>query len=699
MTEDICLLRRTMGEKTPSISFGHQNYRDFLAAVYITSENEDESKRDALLAENLQEFILPFEIRRFVGELLSEHRYAKNGDSTLLELLKNKAEGHTVHNIAEIHKALGLLESTLDYFVTVDFSKINFKDIDKDKVLLFVKKILQKTQTSRLITELVGKIAHCGEMDSSTLRSIERALRISIKAATDAKPEVSKQFFQTWQDWFIMVYGLKPEIIYCILSANIKRSTKQQDRLTKVVEDALRPNKSGLLFKLVTKKKFITFLDKVIAEKAAAQITQATNKANIFQKQGDILNIFEQVAKKKDHLGQLTDLLVEHPKLHPVLVDSLYEIAKWNSLVSNYVILVICHCLICDLEEGFKLVELLYEKTRHEQDPEVKALVQWKIYSSLNFTVQESKFKNSQHAQYHNQFEENKDFYYSRFKPLMNSITKEIVSSFLRGEWADRKYGFAYYFPLGVLSEFDTTLGDQFTRKLIMDTVFVSSGMENIRLLQRFIFEIACLSANSFHTQFEEYKEQAYFTLTEVVEQILICFRKLAPAEKKAVTQSLTEMFAILSYIDPVKTAAQFGELVRTHSNNTLLLQMSEILEDQKQNAFSKLLAYENMEAVNTNKYFISDLFQKKKSVRDHIDNCKNTWLFSDLGVNMLTQIAEARDFVSEKVLRDLMANSDVYQKTPQKFFSSLLLQVFTNLNNKADLEYGGNPTWGRDVC
>jgi len=505
-------------------------------------------------------------------------------------------------------------------------------------------------------------------------------------AATDSKPELTGRFFHVWWQWVKDIYSYKEQIVSSILLVSAGVGGKNEEQLTRTVEKVLHSEIKvlpGIVSSLVVKQNDVSLFDKYLARKASSQIVQSLNRANLLQGEGHILTIFDEAEKKQQHLILLLDRLLEPPSVDDNLVESIYEVARWNSIVANFVILNICYLLINDLGQGFELVSELYKKSNAADDPECKALVNWKIYSSINFAVQESKFKESAARNNLSCFEDNKAFYISSFKPLMNLISADIVSGWINGERAEGDYGFAYYFPLGVLAEFDMSIGDNFTKRLVIESVFDEEGIRNISLLQRFIYETSCLAADSYHAKFESYMKESFHTLTQIVEMIITLYEKLSPGEENALKYSLFEAFSILSYLDPVQTTAHFSELIRTYGSSSLLLAMAEKIEEQRQCAFSRCIVDDDYFTPNisSSAYFVSDSLKNRTNIKDLIDNCRDTWMFSDLGVSTLTQSDVAKDYIGKKIIRDLLNNCNTYAKAPEQFISSLILTALAELN------------------
>ena len=97
------------------------------------------------LQHQFKSYRVPFDIKMFVGELLGEREINRSAPlkkilSKCQPVIRGTDKDYTVENIFEIYKTLDTLNPT--EFIDVEFEKLNFNDVDTDKIVAFVKDAL-----------------------------------------------------------------------------------------------------------------------------------------------------------------------------------------------------------------------------------------------------------------------------------------------------------------------------------------------------------------------------------------------------------------------------------------------------------------------------------------------------------------------------------------------------------------------------
>gem|GEM_PF-4727554 len=694
LTNDICLLTRPE-QLDPRYSryiyFQHQNYRDFFAAVYIAVVDREDNLEPSTLESRLEQTLLPFDIRRFLGEILGEHYLgmeATGRQSTLCRILeKGNISGYGVLNISEIHKSLGVLE--LHHYTAVDFAQINFFDIEKRKILVFIRGITDKATAGQLLKEVMAKKSHQPVGEYGNLKLLGRAIKVSLLTMSNSDLDTIVEFYQIWSGWLRDVYRHAVDIIPLLASHYLTMRKKKDATAIPETIDLIgsKGNEQGVFNRLfrrtiqamLKRKKLAVFLAGFILQPYARTTVEALRKtASLGMGTKDFLQIFDEIYRMKRGLAEITGLL-DKPQLgspSPELLNTIYDIAQTNSYTSNYVIFVINYYLLSNLQEAFRLIQMLYEKSKEDKTAETSLLVKWRITSALNFCVQESMVRGREY------FEANKAFYLEYFKPIINEICDAIIADIV-GDQAHKKYDY-YFFPLGILFEFDIAIGDDYTARSVLEKIFDDTKSDiEINLLKKFLLDISVLTANSFFNQFDYYKDKAY-SVMETILTAIFPYDNNEPDRKtwnvtNVVLESLLDSLSLLSYINPQKTAEWLNNIMGRYNedneNRSRLLQIASKIEIHKRECFKQL--YHPMKN------------DKELTIMEYLNNVKNTWLFADFAINVLIGFPRVRAIFAEWVFKNMLKNINIYRKRPEKFFKHIMLQLFRYLNESSGKELG----------
>jgi hypothetical protein len=707
LTKSTCLLVGDDWAKD-GIGFRHQHYRDFFAAMYIATDEQGNENNINALANKLDQDLLPFEVRRFLGEILGEHDLGTKEKNTKLcsILARGRVTECGIFNISEIHKALKVFD--LNNYTAVDFTCINLNELETEMITTFIGGILKDVTADGMIKQYLGPAQ--GQSKDDLQQLLLRLINVSLISMSNSDPDTIKEIYQIWFDWLCGLYRQGLEMLLSaagqlgpsrILSLVLQRRNKKSGAgngailhsIAGLLDTSRGASANSFQVRLVKRVLRNERLARYIAGFPLAYMSRAIekrlNRANLLVGEEVCLGAFTEIKKKKTGLRRINRML-EWPASNvdlPGLAKTIYGIAVLDDLTSTYVIFVLSFCLIQSPEETFNLIRQVYDLSLEENDRRKRRMAQFRVYSSLNYCVQESRLR-KEHDRY-------QVFFREQFRPIMNQICDQVVADLISGTTYE---GYPYYFPLGVLNEFDIAIGDHYTENAVMDNITDKEGRLNCNLLKKILLDLSCVAANTFFNQWPEYRERAYLFLENLIEKILPSnssapapsVQSYLDAHDKEIGESpihaMQESLAILSYVYPQKTAEWLNKIIDKYpdgtSNRKCLMSLANKIEQQKRSCFQTL--HRPGPAGGPDEPEQNPKMNDKHTVTGYINNCKSSWLFADLANNVMINFEQVRTTMREKVFENLLDNANSYSMHPARFFKYLLLELFAYLNDKA---------------
>jgi len=645
LTKNVCLLRYEADYYT----FDHQNYRDFFAACHYISgymQISDSRKDETKIRERLRSNFIPADIKTLVGELLGELEDERSlllkSILTVYQVTEDPIPVHdyAVENIFEIYKSLDTLN--LNEFINTDLERLNFNDIDADKIIRFVQETLDTITVDHMLTEIpvFGR-----KTKSGSLQNLYNLFMLSARVSNNLREEDIQRIFTVWFLWVRDVYS--------------NRSKRHS-----------QGTYSRFFYYLLSKKEFTIFLIRnVIYYKLA--------HGNIGIGENGILTVFADVSdRKRDYLNLMEILKTEGQGVDNTRIsDSLYDIASRNNYAANFVCFLLDYYLFQNLDDGLVLISRLQKRMHEEQDPEKKILIRFRMMSGLNYCVQESWC----HKKY------SPDIFRERFKPIMNELLELELNDFNDDIARDyRSFKYQYYFPFGILFSFDNGIGDDQTIRATLERVFPRDGPINLPLYQKLILDIACTSTGTFFVQNEVYslhrgedeiQSSRYLGRTfDFFEDLIFKFYPVSftsPYEEDPVIwESLVEALSLLYSRYPLKTE-KFLDRVN-----------KEYLENGKAEKRAEILKLKNNLKSTAENIFVhlcqAQTLGKDITINKFVENYQNVLVFADLANNLFISFPEVTKTLTLWGENSFYKYIDDYKKDPKKFISQTLREVIS---------------------
>ncbi|PKL64694.1 MAG: hypothetical protein CVV32_06320 [Methanomicrobiales archaeon HGW-Methanomicrobiales-3] len=634
-----------------TISFSHQNFRDFFAACYyiknymqLIGDNKDENK----LHEQLRSEFIPSDIKKTVGELLGELEESRS--IPLKRILKEYQDAgnagpvydHTVENIFEIHKSLNTLCPV--EFLNTDIERLNFNDVESDKIIVFVKNTLDTISIDLVLSDVTS----LKDMEKNvTLKKLKNLFMLSARCANNLQKDDIRRMFYVWLRWTRSVYRNETKNPSTSLTGRITYRVLSSDKLT------------------------IFLLSNVIYTFLAG--------GNVGIGKNGFLNIFQEVGNSKNDYQDLMEILEKEGKEidNSKIIDPVFRLASRSDYAANFVCFILDYYLYHNVDAGLDLIRMLREKIGKEQtDHERETNIRFRIMSGLNYCVQESKC----HGKH------NPAVFKEKFKPIMNEFLDSELENFsdnIATEYKNFKYG--YYFPFGILFTFDNGTDDDETVRKVLTKIFPGDGSLDLLLFQKVILDIACISAGTFFVQNEnytgteageavqnsQYLENTFDFFEALILKLYPSYTIDSPYEKdNIVWESLLESLAIVYCSYPSKTEEFLDRLY---------LQYLEDYATEKQN---KVLSLKSNLRQATEKKFVhlcnAGLNEKEYKIREFVENYKNVLIFADLANNAFISFPNVTKSLVLWGEDSFYKNIDVYKHNPKKFINQTLYEVIS---------------------
>lgn len=633
------------------VSFSHQNFRDFFAACYyiknyiqLIGDKKDEIK----LHEQLKSEFIPSDIKKTIGELLGELEESRS--IPLKRILKKYQDAgdagpvydHTVENIFEIYKSLDTLNPI--EFLNTDLERLNFNDVDSNKIIEFVKDTLDTISVDLVLSE----VKPFKKMEKNTiLAKLKNLFMLSARCANNLQNDDIRKFFYVWLRWTRKVYKNDTKNPSTSMSSKITYWVLSNDQLT------------------------VFLLSNVIYAFLAS--------GNVGIGKKGFLNIFQEVSNSKSDYQNLMVILEKEGKGidNLKIIDPIHNLASRNDYAANFVCFILDYYLYHNVDAGLDLIKMLREKIEREQTAyERKTNIKFRMMSGLNYCVQESKCHG----------ENNPAVFKEKFKPIMNEFLDSELENFsdhIAMEYKDFKYG--YYFPFGILFSFDNGIGDDETVKKVFAKIFPSDDSFNLLLFQKVILDIACISIGTFFVQNEIYsnavageavQNSQYLGNTFNFFEALIL--KLYPPytidspydKDNIIWESLLEALVIVYCSYPSKTEEFLDRII---------IQYLDDYSTEKQN---KVLRLKSNLRQATEKKFVhlckAGLNEKEFKISEFVDNYKNVLVFADLANNAFISFPSVTKTLVLWGADSFYKNIEVYKRNPKKFIRQTLFEVIS---------------------
>lgn len=678
MTNSVCLLKC----EDEILSFHHQNFRDFFGACYYISEytplTGKSKKKIDKIRERLKNEYLSSNIKLFVGELLNERGTdlpESKIDMPLKEVLGEYKLGeesenlsdHTVENIFEIDKALDVL-NPIDYF-DLNIDRLNFSDVKADKMVAFVDKMLNNVSIDALMSEGVQnkikkKLSFKHSADTKTADMLQNLFMLSARCASNSNMKYVEKYFDVWLRWARKLYKYKIGMPVKKLSSKpILNYVLEEDRVISFALGSL----TNLLYSRLKNE-------------------------NIGIGEEGILSIFTEVSNSKSTYMSLMNVLTEPEKTKVSEVKKkIYDLASQGGLASNFVVLIINYYVFNSRENDFgeKLINGLVEQMNEEKEEEKKTYIRFRLMSGINFCLQESLLDKN--------FTQNDlEKFKSIYKQIMTDLLNDELNSFSNKTADDyRNFKYGYYFPFGILYEFDNGINENLVVRKIIDKIF-SEEQINYNLFQKLIFDVACCSTNTFFAQNLEYYEDksendssssthrlygckylenTYKLFTTLIYRLYPVQQTSSLYEHEEIWTSLTEALGILYYNFPLNTEDFFDSIKAHYPENRKICENHSIWDLKRESANAVNKKFEKLCQMKLR----GNIF----IIKGFIINYKNMWLFADLANNVFLTSELLRKSLVSWGENSFYKNIDIYKREPREFVKQTLKEVLSLLNKE----------------